>query len=155
MKKLRKPFIIICSLVLIFSVAGASLFIANAINDNSTEDTATQENIDVQTDDVIQQQIEYDNKKREERDTNDLLALTILRKYQKTDATEIIDDKQTDLDLMSVICDMIEEGNLPTDEERVLRDYLERRVSMLDVPTDSPVLEGEIELRERIISIIY
>lgn len=155
MKKLRKSFIIICSLVLIFSVAGASLFIANAINDNSTEDTATQENIDVQTDDVIQQQIEYDNKKLEERDTNDLLALTILRKYQKTDATEIIDDKQTDLDLMSVICDMIEEGNLPTDEERVLRDYLERRVSMLDVPTDSPVLEGEIELRERIISIIY
>ena len=155
MKKLRKPFIIICSLVLIFSVAGASLFIANAINDNSTEDTAIQENIDVQTDDVIQQQIEYDNKKREERDTNDLLALTILRKYQKTDATEIIDDKQTDLDLMSVICDMIEEGNLPTDEERVLRDYLEQRVSLLNVPTDSPVLEGEIELRERIISIIY
>lgn len=155
MKKLRKPFIIICSLVLIFSVAGASLFIANAINDNSTEDTAIQENIDVQTDDVIQQQIEYDNKKREERDTNDLLALTILRKYQKTDITEIVEDKQTDLELMTIICDMIEDGFLPIEEEVVLRDYLEQRVSLLNVPTDSPVLEGEIELRERIISIIY
>lgn len=155
MKKLRKSFIIICSLVLIFSVAGASLFIANAINDNSTEVTATQENIDVQTDEVIQKQIERDNKKLEAEKANDLLTLTILRKYQKTDITEIVEDKQTDLELMTIICDMIEDGFLPIEEEVVLRDYLEQRVSLLNVPTDSPVLEGEIELRERIISIIY
>lgn len=155
MKKLRKSFIIICSLVLIFSVAGASLFIANAINDNSTEDTAIQENIDVQTDEVIQKQIERDNKKLEAEKANDLLTLTILRKYQKTDITEIVEDKQTDLELMTIICDMIEDGFLPIEEEVVLRDYLEQRVSLLNVPTDSPVLEGEIELRERIISIIY
>lgn len=155
MKKSRKSLVIIYSFILIFSMAGTSLLIANATNTDSSINNIADESSDYEIDEVIQKQIERDNKKLEAEKANDLLTLTILRKYQKTDITEIVEDKQTDLELMTIICDMIEDGFLPIEEEVVLRDYLEQRVSLLNVPTDSPVLEGEIELRERIISIIY
>lgn len=63
---------------------------------------------------------------------NDLKALEILRSYNKTNATDLIQDKHEDCTLMFEICDMIKNNEFNFEEEKVMKNYLERRLQLLD-----------------------
>lgn len=151
-KSTKKITAVICASVIVASAAGISMFSINAVNSSdSYNDVSVVTNDDLGLTEANQI---YD-KERGKNNANDLLAYTILRKYKKTDATELIKDKKTDCDLMREICKMIKNDNLPNDEVSVLKNYLDRRVALLNVPNNgSPILDGERELEWEIEDIL-
>ena len=151
-KSTKKITAVICASVIVVSAAGISMFSINAVNSSdSYNDVSVVTNDDLGLTEANQI---YD-KERGKNNANDLLAYTILRKYKKTDATELIKDKKTDCDLMREICKMIKNDNLPNDEVSVLKNYLDRRVALLNVPNNgSPILDGERELEWEIEDIL-
>ena len=145
-KAAKKITAVICATVIVASAAVISIFSISATsNSNTTDNTHSVENYSEEIAEIDKQ---YENQ-RLQRDENDLLTYSILRKYKKTDATELIQDKKTDCDLMREICKMIEENNLPDDEVQVLKNYLERRVGEIDDP-NTPVIDGQEELKLKI-----
>ena len=145
-KAAKKITAVICATVIVVSAAVISIFSISATsNSNTTDNTHSVENYNEEIAEIDKQ---YENQ-RLQRDENDLLTYSILRKYKKTDATELIQDKKTDCDLMREICKMIEENNLPDDEVQVLKNYLERRVGEIDDP-NTPVIDGQEELKLKI-----
>lgn len=145
-KAAKKITAVICATVIVASAAVISIFSISATsNSNTTDNTHSVENYNEEIAEIDKQ---YENQ-RLQRDENDLLTYSILRKYKKTDATELIQDKKTDCDLMREICKMIEENNLPDDEVQVLKNYLERRVGEIDDP-NTPVIDGQEELKLKI-----
>lgn len=156
MKKTKKiTLIVVLAGVLTLSIC-AGVFIVNAVG--TSKDTSATTATTTASDDEIAKEFEeinkyYDQQEKEQTE-NDLLALTIMRKYQKTTESEIIMDKQTDCDLMRVMCDMINNNEFAEDEIPVIKKYLEGRVAMLNVPVDSPILEGESELERSIYVIL-
>lgn len=145
-KTTKKITAVICATVIVASAAVISIFSISATsNSNTTDNTHSVENYN---EEIAEFDKQYENQ-RLQRDENDLLTYSILRKYKKTDATELIQDKKTDCDLMREICKMIEENNLPDDEVQVLKNYLERRVGEIDDP-NTPVIDGQEELKLKI-----
>ena len=145
-KTTKKITAVICATVIVASAAVISIFSISATsNSNTTDNTHSVENYN---EEIAEFDKQYENQ-RLQRDENDLLTYSILRKYKKTDASELIQDKKTDCDLMREICKMIEENNLPDDEVQVLKNYLERRVGEIDDP-NTPVIDGQEELKLKI-----
>lgn len=103
---------------------------------------------------IIEMDAEYQTQATAQ-EANDLTALSIMREHGKTNATELIDDKKADCDLMRVMCSMIQNGDFTDDETIILMRYLYYRVSLLNVPSDTPVLEGEVELEEMILAVLH
>ncbi len=131
MKKL-KVIIIAVSLVVILVCGGAfAIFAINAadtdIGNNEVEETLSSE--------AAFELAEKDKKfleKYNNNNQNDLKALEILRSRNKTDATELIQDKDKDCELMSEICDMLKNNSFSADEKEIMERYLLRRLTALD-----------------------
>lgn len=124
----RSKIIIIGALTTVLLVCGTVLTInaTNTAND-MTEATMSAEaalELDKKTQD-------FDDKCARNNE-NDLIALEILRSYNKTNATDLIQDKQEDCTLMFEICDMIKNNMFNSEEEQVMKNYLERRLLLLD-----------------------
>lgn len=124
----RSKIIIIGALTTVLLVCGTVLTInaTNTAND-MTEATMSAEaalELDKKTQD-------FDDKCARNNE-NDLIALEILRSYNKTNATDLIQDKQEDCSLMFEICDMIKNNAFNSEEEQVMKNYLERRLLLLD-----------------------
>ncbi len=131
MKKF-KVIIIAVSLVVILVCGGAfAIFAINAADtdtgNNEVEETMSAEDL-LTLDEKDRKFLEnYDNNNQ-----NDLKALEILRSRNKTDATELIQDKDKDCELMNEICDMLKNNSFSPEEEEIMKNYLFRRLSFLD-----------------------
>ncbi len=131
MKKF-KVIIIAVSLVVILVCGGAfAIFAINAADtdtgNNEVEETMSAEDL-LALDEKDRKFLEnYDNNNQ-----NDLKALEILRSRNKTDATELIQDKDEDCELMNEICDMLQNNSFSPEEEEIMKNYLFRRLSFLD-----------------------
>lgn len=131
MKKF-KVIIIAVSLVVILVCGGAfAIFAINAADtdtgNNEVEETMSAEDL-LALDEKDRKFLEnYDNNNQ-----NDLKALEILRSRNKTDATELIQDKDEDCELMNEICDMLKNNSFSPEEEEIMKNYLFRRLSFLD-----------------------
>ncbi len=124
----RSKIIIIGALTIVLLVCG-TVFTINATDtaNDMTEATMSAEaalELDKKTQD-------FDDKCARNNE-NDLKALEILRSYNKTNATDLIQDKQEDCTLMFEICDMIKNNAFNSEEEQVMKNYLERRLLLLD-----------------------
>lgn len=124
----RSKIIIIGALTIVLLVCG-TVFTINATDtaNDMTEATMSAEaalELDKKTQD-------FDDKCARNNE-NDLKALEILRSYNKTNATDLIQDKQEDCSLMFEICDMIKNNAFNSEEEQVMKNYLERRLLLLD-----------------------
>lgn len=124
----RSKIIIIGALTIVLLVCG-TVFTINATDtaNDMTEATMSAEaalELDKKTQD-------FDDKCARNNE-NDLIALEILRSYNKTNATDLIQDKQEDCSLMFEICDMIKNNAFNSEEEQVMKNYLERRLLLLD-----------------------
>lgn len=124
----RSKIIIIGALTIVLLVCG-TVFTINATDtaNDMTEATMSAEaalELDKKTQD-------FDDKCARNNE-NDLIALEILRSYNKTNATDLIQDKQEDCTLMFEICDMIKNNMFNSEEEQVMKNYLERRLLLLD-----------------------
>lgn len=124
----RSKIIIIGALTIVLLVCG-TVFTINATDtaNDMTEATMSAEaalELDKKTQD-------FDDKCARNNE-NDLKALEILRSYNKTNATDLIQDKQEDCSLMFEICNMIKNNAFNSEEEQVMKNYLERRLLLLD-----------------------
>lgn len=124
----RSKIIIIGALTIVLLVCG-TVFTINATDtaNDMTEATMSAEaalELDKKTQD-------FDDKCARNNE-NDLKALEILRSYNKTNATDLIQDKQEDCSIMFEICDMIKNNAFNSEEEQVMKNYLERRLLLLD-----------------------
>ena len=124
----RSKIIIIGALTIVLLVCG-TVFTINATDtaNDMTEATMSAEaalELDKKTQD-------FDDKCARNNE-NDLKALEILRSYNKTNATDLIQDKQEDCSLMFEICDMIKNNAFNSEKEQVMKNYLERRLLLLD-----------------------
>lgn len=124
----RSKIIIIGALTMVLLVCG-TVFTINATDtaNDMTEATMSAEaalELDKKTQD-------FDDKCARNNE-NDLKALEILRSYNKTNATDLIQDKQEDCSLMFEICNMIKNNAFNSEEEQVMKNYLERRLLLLD-----------------------
>ena len=124
----RSKIIIIGALTIVLLVCG-TVFTINATDtaNDMTEATMSAEaalELDKKTQD-------FDDKCARNNE-NDLKALEILRSYNKTNATDLIQDKQEDCSLMFEICDVIKNNAFNSEEEQVMKNYLERRLLLLD-----------------------
>lgn len=140
MKNQKK--IIIAVFTLVILVCGG-IFTINAINADIEDAESIMSSEAALELDVKTPKFEEKYKKNNE---NDLTALKILRNYNKTDATDLIQDKQEDCNLMYEICDMIKNNIFTADEEQILKNYLERRLYLLDDYEEETGKENDSEL---------
>lgn len=140
MKNQKK--IIIAVFTLVILVCGG-IFTINAINADIEDAESIMSSEAASELDVKTKKFEEKYKKNNE---NDLTALKILRNYNKTDATDLIQDKQEDCNLMYEICDMIKNNGFTTDEEQIMKNYLERRLYLLDDYEEETGKENDSEL---------
>ena len=93
---------------------------------------------------------EFEKFEQELKKTN-LMTYTIMRKYGKTTVTETIMDKRTDLDLIWVMCDMIENNEFTPEELTVIKKYIDDRYNGINISDGiNPVYDDEDELMQKI-----
>ena len=140
--------IILFVVLIIFCVLTSAITIS-ALDANSSSDTvAVCDDLGLsEKDDLIEKEFI-------EKDENDLLAITLMRKYKRTDLTDLPSDKTTDCELMKSMCAIINEDCLSDDEEYVIKMYLSRRVGWLNVSDGTEKSEVEAELQNDIQTIL-
>ena len=146
MKKKNLFIISICTVLALSAIICVSIFSISA-----TETISTQEST-IETNDIDIMIAEYEQLEKE-MDENDLLALTILRKYKKSELTELPDDRETNYQLMDIMCNMISNDEVTEDESTVFKNFLDRRYFVL-LDTSVPEIEGQDELQLKIESIL-
>lgn len=109
----------LCTLA-IFSGLATFAIINSSAND-STE-------LDASVESVYKKQVEEDKKAEE----NDINALKIMRKHEKTDYTELLSDEKKDCELMRTMCDMIKQNEFSVEELPIIKNYLIRRLYWLE-----------------------
>lgn len=124
----RSKIIIIGALMTVLLVCGTVL----TINATNTANDMTEATMSAEAALELDKRTKIFDEKRERNNKNDLKALEILRSYNKTNATDLIQDKQEDCTLMFEICDMIKNNMFNSEEEQVMKNYLERRLLLLD-----------------------
>ena len=124
----RSKIIIIGALMTVLLVCGTVL----TINATNTANDMTEATMSAETALELDKRTKIFDEKRARNNENDLKALEILRSYNKTNATDLIQDKQEDCTLMFEICDMIKNNMFNSEEEQVMKNYLERRLLLLD-----------------------
>ena len=149
MKSKKRLFLSICSIVIIFAI----IFVfSNSIN--ASETLASQETDNA--DEIVAELESYIFKNEEmekQEDKNDLLALSILRKYNITQEEKLITDWTVECNLMKKICTMLNDNMFNDDEAVVMRNYLERRYSTL-IDMSYEHIEGQDELQIEIEKIL-
>lgn len=124
----RSKIIIIGALTTVLLVCGTVF----TINATDTANDMTEATMSAEAALELDKRTKIFDEKRERNNENDLKALEILRSYNKTNATDLIQDKQEDCTLMFEICDMIKNNMFNSEEEQVMKNYLERRLLLLD-----------------------
>lgn len=124
----RSKIIIIGALMTVLLVCGTVL----TINATNTANDMTEATMSAEAALELDKRTKIFDEKRARNNENDLKALEILRSYNKTNATDLIQDKQEDCSLMFEICDMIKNNAFNSEEEQVMKNYLERRLLLLD-----------------------
>lgn len=125
MRRPKKIILVALAAALLISVVGGAVFSINATNttDYTVEATMSPEE---------EAELDKKNQAVEAKNENDIKALEILRGLNKTQATELIQDKEEDCKLMFEICDMIKNNEFTTEQEQIMKNYLERRLMLLD-----------------------
>lgn len=124
----RSKIIIIGALTIVLLVCGTVF----TINATDTANDMTEATMSAEAALELDKRTKIFDEKRARNNENDLKALEILRSYNKTNATDLIQDKQEDCSLMFEICDMIKNNAFNSEEEQVMKNYLERRLLLLD-----------------------
>lgn len=140
---------ILAVLIVLLGIA-SSIFTISAI----TTDNSDTETVVVNDEMELKEKDELAEKELGEKDENDLLAITLMRKYKRTELTELPNNKVTDCELMRSMCTIINEGILSDSEEYVLKSYLSRRIGWLNVPNDTDKFEDEDKLQYDIETIL-
>lgn len=150
MKRKNKLVVSLCLIFAVIFVSCVSIFSISAVETSKSQDSC--EEIDecaTEFDKLNYKLEELENQK----DANDLLALNILRKYGKTEITELSEDREVNFQLMDMICEMIINKDIVEDEEIVLENFLDRRYFVL-LDTSLPFLEGQDELQIKVENIL-
>ena len=124
----RSKIIIIGALTTVLLVCGTVF----TINATDTANDMTEATMSAEAALEFDKKTKIFDEKCARNNENDLKALEILRSYNKTNATDLIQDKQEDCTLMFEICDMIKNNAFNSEEEQVMKNYLERRLLLLD-----------------------
>lgn len=125
MKHLKKIILSVLAAVLLI---GGTFFTISASNDIDTTDSEIEATMSPEE----EAELDKKNQAVEAKNENDIKALEILRGLNKTQATELIQDKEEDCKLMFEICDMIKNNEFTTEQEQIMKNYLERRLMLLD-----------------------
>ncbi len=143
----KKLTIIVISIIaaLLLITTGTIVYYVSNLNWNKTEDF-----YQTQTTTLSEEEKEIKRIEKELEKTN-LMTYTIMRKYGKTTVTETIMDKRTDLDLIWVMCDMIENNEFTQDELTVIKKYINNRYNAINTSDEkNPLYDDEDELEYRI-----
>ncbi len=150
----KKLTIIVISIIAALSILTSSTIVYCALDSTSdeTKDVYLARQNTLSEEELIdKKEAEEFNKFEQELQKTNLTTYAIMRKYGKTNVTETIVDKRTDLDLIWVMCDMIENNKFSTDELNVIKKYIDDRYNGINISDGiNPVYDDEEKLMHKI-----
>ena len=149
MKRKNKLMILLCFTLAVIFVLCVSIFSISAVETSKSQDSCEVVDECATEFDKLNYRLE---ELEHQKDENDILALNILRRYGKTDITELSDDREVNFQLMDMICEIIN-NDITEDEETVLKKFLDRRYFVL-LDNSLPCLEGQDELQTKVENIL-
>ncbi len=153
-KNQKKITIIIVSVIAALSIltTGTIAYYAFDSTDDEPKNLCSAEDATLSEEELIdKKEAEEFEKFKQDLEKTNLMTYTIMRKYGKTTVTETIMDKRTDLDLIWVMCDMIENNEFTPDELTVIKKYLDKRYNAINIPDgENPIYDDEDELEYKI-----
>lgn len=121
--KMKKKLLPIVSLLIVI----LAIFFLFAQNINASDSLEEKDETLIELENIV-----IENEKNKQMGQNDdLLALTILKNYNKVQDIELIKDWDIECELMNEICDMLENNVFNEEEEIIMKNYLDRRYSLL------------------------
>ena len=143
----RKLTIIIVSITAAISILTAGTIVYYAL-DSTNDEIKSVSSTEKTT--LSDEEKEIKRVEQELEETN-LMTYTIMRKYGKTNVTETIMDKRTDLDLIWVLWAMIKNNEFTPDELSVIKKYVDNRYNAINIPDgENPIYDDEDELEYKI-----
>lgn len=117
------------------------------IDEKTRADVKIESDSIVDKDPAIDSKIEENKRQEEELNKRDVLAYDIVSSYygEAYQRTSIITDYKTDLQYMLLMADLINGKGLSSDENKCLKQYLERRVYWLEDPVVKEIIKGAIK----------
>lgn len=131
MKNFKRITISVLLVILLVCVGVFTIYAINTV-DTDTSNGDVEETLSAEDLLALDEKDRMLEEKTKKNDENDLKALEILRNRNKTDAAELIQDKDKDCELMSEICDMLQNNSFSADEKEIMERYLLRRLTALD-----------------------
>ena len=150
----KKLTLTVISIIAVLSIlaSGTIVYCARDSTSDETKDVYLSRQNTLSEEELIdKKEAEEFEKFKQDLEKTNLMTYTIMRKYGKTTVTETIMDKRTDLDLIWVMCDMIENNEFTPDELTVIKKYLDKRYNAINIPDgENPIYDDEDELEYKI-----
>ena len=150
----KKLTLTVISIIAVLSILASGTIVYCALDSTSDETKdvyLSRQNTLSEEERIDKKEAEEFEKFKQDLEKTNLMTYTIMRKYGKTTVTETIMDKRTDLDLIWVMCDMIENNEFTPDELTVIKKYLDKRYNAINIPDgENPIYDDEDELEYKI-----